>query len=410
MRYFKLQVIKYSYLPSETWSLTPEVISDAYDIDVGFRLGELNDTFEFKLSNPNGSNKNTFKVQDRVTVHFLLNGDTYSDSNMLINGIVKGISQTSGEKGEILSISGVSFGEITTTGLVFATSINKNCMEHIDNCRQSIALRNGNFGITWNSGNPSLKSDGVTAFPKLPTYNTREYDKSFYKILETYLTNEYTDDGNYYWYVNNAKELVIRKRLSTQDTSLIEGTDDILTHKIGVDASKIYNFIVVKCGNDPRGSPMSSRYDDPVSRTQYGFRYYMLIRTDIGTNLLDYERTQGGIPVDKTFPTAYPYTIRGWKDSLGADIVVNSDKEFVEEFRIHAKDVGALAGKNYATMYSSKLHQLTVVLPPTNAYSIGSMIMCNFPSYGLNNILMRVTEITYSDENTMLTLLQEVAT
>jgi hypothetical protein len=409
MRKLILQVVRYAFdTTTGTWSSTPSVISDAYDVNVGFRVGELNDTFDFKVDNTNNLNINNYNVQDKITIHFLLNGDTYSNSNMIINGMVKEINEVINERGKILEITGVSFGEITTTGLVFATSINKNVMQHLNTCLESIRLRNSNFNIEWDSNNPTVKSDG-TSFPALNGGGeVRDYDKSLNKLLEKYLIDEYTEDGNYYWYVSTDNKLVIRKRTITTTSTLTEGTDNIISAKFEVDASKIYNFIVVKCGKDPKGRPISTKYDDPVSRAKYGFKYYMLIDETIASDLLEKERANGSFAQDSNYPNSYPYTVT-WKDSTGSAITVNSDTEFTEEFRLEVKRRGKGRGRDYAVNYSEKLIKASIVMVPTNTFTIASMIACTFPSYNISNKNMRCIEIQYSDENTLLILQEEVA-
>lgn len=386
----KLVVTHYALVTDGVWEVSGTDIEDAYDINVVASIGSNSkDTFSFKLPNPRGSNKQTVNPQDIIAIHLLINGEVSGDSNLIMYGLVKKVTGEFNDKNKFLRIDGVSFGEITTNALVFYDPgvLTQNVMQYLQSCLTSIALRNENFNITWNASNPTTKSNG-SAFPTYTDSSTklREFDKSFASVLDKLLVNEYTGDGEYYWFVNNAKELVIRRRdPSTINYYWNEGVD-FKSIKLNINAEDIRNFIVVKCGVDFDGDPITTRYDDPVSRAQFGFKYYLLVDTALAKERIDSHLYDGN-------------------NSALRDAV---------------KLKGQERGKAFADAHNKGFITATVVLYPTTNYGIGNNIALTSTNYaikdtaqkyvnGLVNYPMRIKEINYTIDSTVITLEEEVA-
>ena len=393
--YNKFVVIKYSYNQTTgSYSLTPETITDIYDVQVSQAARDKKDTFNFKINNNRNSQNWTFKAQDQVNIHMCLNGASASESNMIMNGMVKKVSEDMTAKKNALRIEGVSFGEICTTALVFYDPKNEtqNVMEYLYNClTKGVQVWNSKltsstpnaFMITWNSDNPAVKSNG-SAFPVFTQAGAkiRDYYKSFNKVLNDYLTDAYTGDGTYYWYVNNAKELCIRKRKSTTSPlyNWSEGVN-FKTGKTSINTEDIKNFIVVKCGLDLDGNPVSTRYDDFVSRAKNGFRYYMLVDLNITKNL------------------------------IASDSTLAND-----QLREAARTIGYKKGEEYAKLHNNGYFSIQIVTQPSVTYGLGDRIDITIPSYAnynessgtsLANKRMIITDIQYTLDSVLFTLEEE---
>lgn len=370
----KFAVTNYESTADGVWSSTGTAITDAYDVVVNNALGETKDTFSFKVPNNRNSRIASFDPQDNININLLINNDTATGSNLLMNGLLKAVKEDVNDKGKFLRIEGVSFAEIAGNALVFVERSNVNCMQLLEAALTSVRLRNGNFGITWNSSNPSVKSNG-DAFPSLESGGSvKEFDKSLSTLLNKYLQDEYTGDGRYYWYINNSKELVIRKRFAeATDGVLTEGVD-FKTAKYDINAEDVRNFIVVKCGNDFNNRPISTRYDDPVSRAKYGFRYYMLVDTQIAQRI----RAQG--------------------------LYTSSNNE---AFKTAVKAAGVNAGAAFARAHNKGFRQITITMSPNVSYSIGDKVAVTAPSYNITNLPMRIKEISWDIDSTIITLTEE---
>ncbi len=370
----KFAVTNYESTADGVWSSTGTDITDAYDVVINNALGETKDTFTFKVPNIRNSRIASFDPQDNVNINLLINNDTATGSNLLINGLLKAVKEDVNDKGKFLRIEGVSFAEIAGNALVFVEQFNVNCMQFLEAALSSVRLRNGNFGISWNEDNPTVKSTGI-AFPALEAGGSiKAFDKSLSWLLNKYLQNEYTGDGRYYWYINNSKELVIRKRFAeATDGTLTEGVD-FKTAKYDINAEDVRNFIVVKCGNDYFGRPISTRYDDPVSRAKHGFRYYMLVDTQIAQTI----KAQG----------AFSSTTN-------------------EAFKIAVKEAGVAAGAEFARAHNEGFRQITITMSPNVSYSIGDKVAVTSHSYNITSLPMRIKEISWDIDSTIITLTEE---
>lgn len=365
---------RYASTGDGTWNSTPELYTDAYDVNVTSGLGDIKDTVSFKLPNYRNVNIYNIAVQDRVEVYLSINGAAATTDTLLINALVKNVSQTSNARGGIIVVQGVSFGEIVANALVFHNDAGKNVMQFLQGCLNSVALRNTNFNITWNTSNPTMKSNG-SAFPTLNSGDlVKEFDKSLSAILDKYLTDTYTEDGGYFWYVNTSKELVIRKRSDSLSGSVTES--DVREAKYSVNSEDVKNFIVVKCGfdyNDPP-RPITTKYDDVVSRAKYGFRYYVLVDHNIAATI----KARGGYSSANN-----------------------------EAFRDAVKAAGKAVGEQFATRTNKGLRQLQIIVPPTLSYVLGDKYSVTSVRYELLGVGMRVKEIMWDVDSTSVLLVEE---
>lgn len=379
--YNKFIVNKYSLISDGVWSSTPETITDIYDVQVTQSIGDNKDIFGFKLNNPRNTNNWTFKPVDKVNIYFGINGESASDSNLIMVGLVKNIQEDAKDRSKVLRIEGVGYSDIVTSALVFYDpgDATVNVTQYLQGCLESVKLRNKGFDITWSSTNPSISATLSTSTSKV-----RDYDKSFSSLLDKYLKSAYTGTDDYYWYVNNSNELVIGKRNSgTSKGTLTEGVD-FETIKTKIKTDDVKNFIIVKCGYDLNNNPITTRYDDIASRAKYGFRYYMLVDRQIAEKI-------------KTNNPGY-------------------DNDAVIEA---AKAEGYAQGEAYAKLHNRGYLMLDIIMSPSVSYSVGDRVQVLIPSYPdftknststpsyLYNKVLRIESIQYDINGVLLTLSEE---
>lgn len=371
----KLQATLYPWNEtSQTWD-SGIVVTYAYDIKANQSLGEMNDTWSFKISNVRNIYSDYFTPMDRVEIYELINGASIASSNMIMNGLLKTVTEDITENGKTLRIEGKSFGEMATNAIVFfntPVSHSLNVFQFIEGCLESIKLFDSKFGIT-GINYPTLKTSGG-AFPILRGgQQIKEFNKSFAYIMKTYLIPDNTGDGLYYWYVDNNKILQIKPRLGTLiKTTWSEGVD-FKTARFRRNTEDIKNFIVVKCGLDKNNDPITTRYDDAASRAKYGFKYYMIVDMSISSKVI----------------AAYP----SWTN---------------DQVRTEAIAQGKEAGRTFANAHNKGLIELSVTMAPTVSYQVGDLIRINAPSYNLSNYSMRIKSIDWDIEGTDITLVEEV--
>jgi hypothetical protein len=387
----------YDLITDGNWSATPVLVPEAFGVAVNLSEGEKNDSFSFKVPNPRDTYADYFTQQDRINIHLSKNLASSSSDNLIMNGLIKGVEARNDSSGKYILIKGVNYSEISTGAIGFYTNTNINVMEFLEGFLGSVNNKNPNFPITWDTNNPTVKGDEVTAFPKLlDAGQVKEFDKSLYSILNKYLTDEYTEDGGYYWYISNTNTLVIKRKSPVISATLTEGVDFKVSRvTVGDD---IANYVVVKCGLDPAGRPITTRYDDPISRNKYGFKYAMIERT-IGQDLI----TEQGFGAGIQYPSSYNYTTT-WGET------VSTDAEWVQAVRVESRIRGEKAGKSFSDLRRKGLITVSMEFPPTNDYSIGQTISVNLPSYSLTNRKLRIKQITYSIYSTDITAYEEATT
>lgn len=398
-----LKAVRYPTIGNGLWDSTGTVVSNAYDIDVSLSIGNLNDTMNFSIANTKNLVTSTWNINDKVDIHLLFSGETYSSSNIIFTGIVKNISETYSEKSKVLEFNCVSLGEVLTTGIVTANNTNVDVMQHLQSCLNSISRVNDKFVVTWDSSNPTLKQDGVTAFPKINGggYVT-DFNVSFNTVIEKYLTDKYMQDGNYYWYVSTENKLVIRPRTNTSLYTLNEGVD-FINMKYTYDP-QIYNWIHIKCGFDPANRPISTFQADYTSIAKYGQKYYMLVNNQIAEDIMTAE---GLTTSTNVYPSSYPH-VCSWKDENGNTVTATNDNDFRNKFREQAKVAGKSYAQKFISMNSGLRKKFTLILTPSRNYTLGTVITVNAPSYNMVSKKMRITDIQYSGINTILTVKEDL--
>ena len=413
--------LNFSVIGGTTWSSSATIMDTVYDTVASVKLGNLNDTFSFKIDNIGSRNKDTFRLQDKIQIYQLFDSATASSSNILFTGLVKAIEERVDEQKQFLNIKGVSFDEMITNGLCFVDLVDVTVFQFLQQC--VVSLQNytkpnagtAEFYLKWNSGNPTTKAynsltglyDGADLPKMLGGGRVSYFNKTLNQLLNLFLNEQYTGDGRYFWYVNTDGELVIRKMVYNPIGSLTEGTDNILSRNMTVDTTQIYNCIVVQAGTDPAGRAISTFYQDAMLTAQYGVRPFLLKTNDANT-LIEQERKANPSSWTSTslYPSSYPYTC-SWKDENSAVVTASSDSDFVTKFRTEVKRRGRNNATYFVSAHSKGMRQFIFELPPTNNFHLGDIVTCNFPSYNIQNFNIRIYQIDYSYNSTILTFKEE---
>ena len=413
--------LNFSVIGGVTWSTIPVTLNTIYDYRSSIKLGNLNDTFEFKIDNNNSRNKDSFRLQDKILQYCLINGASISSSNLVMTGLVKAIEERVDGGKQYLNIKGVSFDEMITNGLVINDMTNITVFEFLKQSVLSLQTYTkpnsgtSEFYLKWNADNPLLNKYNVLTnsydgdpLPKLLGGGRVSYfNKTLNQLLNIFLNEQYTGDGRYYYYVNTIGELVIRKMLFVPSASLTEGIDNILSRNMTVDTTMIYNNIIVQAGYDPAGRAISTFYQDTTLTAQYGVRPYLLKTTDSNT-LIEQERKANPNNWVSTsqYPNSYPYTC-SWKDSGNNMVTASSNSDFVDKFRTEVKRRGLNNATYFVSSHSKGMRQFVIELVPTINFHLGDIVSCNFSSYNISNFPIRIYQIDFGYDNTVLTLKEE---
>ncbi len=385
------------------WSTTANNISGFFNPTVRTAINDKKDSFSFNILNNNNQYfgaGSTFENGDRIVISSAINTSTIASSDALIDGVILNVVEDISTN-NTLRIEGKNRTEMFLEGLCFVTSsIQKTPPEILEASLNFYNAQNGNFHITWSATNPSVKSD-TTAFP---TYYVADFYKPMNVVFERYSSNEYTQDGNYFYYINLANELVWAQ-MSAVSVDTIEETD-CQKISIGSKGDQIVNSLVVYCGQDAYSNGIRAYAFDWGSRGKNGAKWKPMTSTnDIATTLMDEEKRTNASDFDDDsswFPksSSYPYTT-SWGVSCA------DDDEYNAAIRAESKNRGLTRGQAYLNGRKDEVLSLKVTLPFTKSFSLGTVVTCNFPTYNLIGRGVRIHGIDYDSYSTTLILKED---
>lgn len=161
--------------------------------------------------------------------------------------------------------------------------------------------------IEWDTGNPTLKRDGVTAFPTVEYFT--DY-KSNYEIIYDLCQDKYTSDGEYYFYIQPiistvtgqpAYKFVLRPKQLTTTTSLVEGVDFKLVSRVK-DKGDIVTFLIIRCGRDMYNKNITTYVVGDLKNGHLG----KPIALNFAGDIMNFEKTADPSKFDDETPTGNP--------------------------------------------------------------------------------------------------------
>lgn len=252
---------------------------------------------------------------------------------------------------------------------------------------------------SWSFGdNSSTKEDG-SAFPNIGKVF---YYKTLKQILEECSANEFTKDGEYYWFVNESNGLVFNKRIDNVANTFNDSTDNFKRLKVKKDIKDVKNYIIMKGGSDAKGSPISFLSPDYVSISKHGFKFLLYTSsTVVASHLTDVDAkssTIDGSSVDdikQFFEDGGSYTVP-WLISGSANTYTTFD-DYNNGLRAHIKQEldkegdGILLTKSHGTL-AVEIDRS----PLSGLWDLGSVIACTIGNLGGTVKNMRVEEVQYT--------------
>lgn len=394
--YWKLE---HAVSNGSTWN-TATILTQYYDPTLTVSLGDGRDTFSFKVTNFNESFDNFFNVNDKVTISRKINSTSMASSDVLMIGTIQKAPQKDSRKGKVLVVEGTNFTETLMNANAFFDPTGVVIPVAIDRGLTSVKVSNSKFGLDWDStNNPSVKSDG-TAFP---TVQEKWFNKSLKEFIQKYSSASATGDGAYYYYVSTENKLRWGPR-----TNAIAGrtfnseTDTYRSLQVIKDTKDVRNWLIIRCGIDPKGKAIQTYRYDLASINKHGRRSYILnniannAETLFAQDLASRNDTQAS-------EMAFPFT-PAWS---GGTSYANFD-DYVVALRQYAKDQGELAGDKFLEARAKGKLSLEIEFEPGKAWVLGDVVACTVPSLSSSAKNMRVVEIQYATDGDRFTLEEDV--
>ena len=434
-------IVKRAYLyhkDGEEWNSTvDEDLSDeVVDLTVAKGVGGIKDSFSFNMQDASRFFSPVKRIvnDDLIKIWIQRDGSTFSDDYLFITGIINAINFSETTSEESITISGYDFSEVMFDFQIPPRYMNKTAPEIIRAILEEDPLKGR--GITAGTIQ-EVKNDG-SEFPIKNLAGTYTY---VFELMEQLSGPDYTDDGQYYWYIDTDKKLHWKgKSTDTEDINIDAEEMDINSIKVSHKKADVKNFVVYNCGIDLEGNAVESVDYDEVSIAKVGFKYYYAVQETVKLfdellrNEIEGYRTRGSLSTtwgsdivntttgawvsQQTFPTPNNSPLSGgntytWLtkklEENGTQTTLTSESN--SEFNDHAVELALQMGENVSqsiiSFNSKPKYQLSVEIPFRSDLILGGLYPVNVPERGLNTNL-RLMEFSIDLANMTLKFEQDV--
>lgn len=401
-----------------TWDTTAStILTDYYDPMFSDKIGDGKDSFSFKLTNYYDTYDNYFKIADKLLIYQKANSSDFIDSDLLCTGIVKALPETETGTANLLRVEGANFSEVLMNAIAFTDGKGVPINTFLQNALASVNAYNKTYQITWHPDNPTTKQDGITAFPAV---QEQWFNKSMNTLMEKYSQSTYTEDGNYYFYVDSINRLVWRPMTTNSSGSFDDSVDTYESINIKRDLSGVVNFVIVKGGRSPGGRILSNRAFDPVSAGKNGFKYKLIISgksydETVGLDQKKHGNTESEFPPDADLAAGYETAWICSADSSDAPACTKGqtvknitskdlyDKAVFREVKIRLK----AEGDAYINLYKYGKRTVDLEFTPLKKWGLGTIINMTIAKIGVSNYPMRVESRQFTNTTNKYTLIED---
>lgn len=316
-----------------------EVLTGFFGVSVRVSLGSKKDSFQFNLTNTYNQWSDYFNRSDKITIYRKQNSTSFTNDDIIMVGVVGQILENRNSKQAVLTIKGYNYTE-AVLGAIITEDPKGAGLRVAEALERGIEAINGDspetFPITWYSGNPTLKKDGITAFPLV---DEQWFNIPYIQKIEKYSQNQYTEDGTYMYWVDKDNELHWQPKTLTVDHSFDSTTEYYHMVKPDVDSQDVINYVITQGGSDPRGSPIEEIYVDEASKARYGPKYYFddsegnFAQSVNAQEIFDLGGNEEDVLPSQISGFSYPFT-PSWSGSS-----VANDGEYVASLRLYVSGV-----------------------------------------------------------------------
>jgi len=395
---------------------------------LNMNLGDGKDSFSFDIANGTGDWDNYWKARDKVTIYRAVNTDTTTSDDILMVGSVVDTPITDTGSANKLKVKGFNYSEAVMGTIVFVDATDLDVPNAIKKALDNAGLFHPNFKVTWNSNNKLVKRDESTSFP---TVGKKYFYKTIKQMLEELSSDEYTADGRYFWYVDNANTLVWKADSSFDADTFNDTTDGYRSKKVGKDTSKVKNFVVGRGGTTPSGQPITEYYPDYTSIAKHGMKYHYftednnLCQTLVKADIVK----SGGTEADRypnlssTFTTSWKY--EGEDKDLAYDTVAtngstitfdtgttgseaNSQADYNQALKLHVRAVMKKHMTELVNKTRGGQRKIDLELQPGQKnWGLGSIITVTDSNLGTTPLPLRVDEVQYTTNSDRFSLVED---
>ena len=364
-------------------------LSNILSVSVNLQLGEAADSFNFSIVNYDDNQLNFFKIDDLVKIYGSLDGSTYV---LLLDGIINGKNNTSTIDSKTVAISGLNRLEKLFNALVSTTGegVQRTASYWIKNILEQVNEFN-QFGGT----DREIFYNDTTIVPTTKLIDYRKGFEKAFKLIEELSQDQYTDDGQYIYYLDTNNYFHWKPKPQTSSGELEYG-DEIFTHKTTKGMYDVVNYIIMNCGKSPYGATILQMDYNVESINKFGWKVKLISRESIANELRQRDQDNNYKPEfwddGAEFPNAYPY-LPVW----GEGSTVANDGEYNTAFldvclQAGKEAIGALLNNTTGATF-----KINTEMEPSFSYVLGEIHSLKIPdNFWTTPQTIRLSGINYS--------------
>jgi hypothetical protein len=434
MGYLKQKVELYKQQGTEFSSSADLSTVDAFDIKIDHSTQDAKDSFEFKILNSNNKffdSQRIFEVGDRIKIYIWRNAQTETDpTDLVMDGLITEPPMKISSNGRMLTIKGFSRTDLMFASLVFLNrqdltlpQIIKLIIDEVnsDNLLQAGSAKKINYvynGVD-QDGNATTDDDTISdtnsssvTFTEI--IQVREIYRKAIELIKKYSSPEYTNDGNYVYYLDPENKFHWGPRNTTVTSTQMTEGDDIEDIEIKISKEDIITAVVVNVGMSPSNRGNTAVAINPSGVTKHGARWKFISKLqNLSESIMTFEEqnNQASFDINKDrFPTSYPYTTH-FKSSAdfptnpvlnlpsataGSTITVDSDDEYDAVIRREAEYIGEQFGNALLEVYANPKFEVTASQPFNKNFGLSNFIPHTISSYNFDEKNLRLGRRVFS--------------
>lgn len=324
---------------------------------------------------------------------------TFTTDDLLLEGTIDSVPQNLGEAGNVVNINTFNFYEVFFDVELPYYEQSATFVEH---ARKLLTeLQKAGTVVTWDSNNPTLKKDGSTSFPLKPL--ALDYTPAFV-ILEKLCSEEFTEDGQYYWYLSKDSNGQRKLSIRAKDTSIVDTINESFPiNNISITKGKdaVVNYVIYNVGTDLYGNSVEDFTYDASSIGKYGWKTHFLIEEtgqlfsslfaeEVSENSSSFTFDSNGNLTDN-FPSSYPYTF-----FFDSSVSASNDSDFNEELRIKALSLGFDVADAFIKQTAKTQYVVDIDMPFRTDFQIGGLYAFDLSRIRSFDKRLRLKQVTYA--------------
>lgn len=398
MSLVRWRVVRIPFVNNSYNLASSTIIERFFDPVVTTNTGSGRDSFSFKINNFNNELDLLWNNNDRVLIYRTVNNNVFTDSDLLMTGVLRKIPETVSYNQDMQRFEGYNYSETLMDAICFIDAQNLTTDSTLQNAINSVANFNQNFKVTWNSSNPSTTSIGGS----FPIVNQRFYNKPLKDVIEKLSKESYTNDGLYYWFVDVNNTLVWRKRDNVISGSFNVNADDFISMSVDKDTNDVKNYAIIQGGTDPKGNPLQTFYADFSSINKHGYKYYFMT-DDNALAKSNFTADLALANTDSLSGISFPF-IPSWTSESFAN-----ESAYVAGFRDYHKAQLKILGQDAIKNLSKGKVKVSIVRrPSSSSWGLGQVIACTIPSVSVGVKNLRVEEVQFTTTADTFSLVEDI--